>query len=280
MKTNYKIISIAAGILLSLSLSSYARTAGKKAETKDKRIETRFLTAAKEAQQLPPDSAKAVIRSLFSGRDARNSRYIQKAGMLAEEVLGDPESPYCNEELYITALEELLKSGVLTETEKTRPRLLLETASKNRQGSPASDFAFRLRSGEKSTLYAIETPYTLLFFNDPDCDRCKKAKERLAADKKLQRLLEQKRITVLGIYPFWETDVWQACTHYLPETWLDGCDEKQDIMENDIYDLRTSPTLYLLDRKKKVLIKNGTSRDILDYLKTIPDEPGSLLWPE
>ena len=47
---------------------------------------------------------------------------------------------------------------------------------------------------------------------------------------------------------------------------LDGIDEEQTLMHDAVYDLRTVPAIYLLDRNKRVLLKNAA-----------PDEVGSWL---
>ena len=51
-----------------------------------------------------------------------------------------------------------------------------------------------------------------------------------------------------------------------PTGWIDAIDEEQTLMHDAVYDLRTVPAIYLLDRNKRVLLKNAA-----------PDEVGSWL---
>ena len=228
---------------------------GNRAERHEK-AENIFLDFAKMLQQLPLDSGKIQIQLMFNDWNRNNKHDINLLSSLCEDILGDPDSPFYNDELYITSLEETLKSETLKDDEKIRPQILLETALKNRVGSPAQDFPIYKRNGERISLYSIESPYLILFFNDPDCNSCEKAKTILSADTTLSSMLSQKMVVILGVYPFGDM-----------ELWIDGCDEKQLIMENSWYDLRTSPTLFLLDKNKKVIIKNGSPENIISYLK-------------
>ena len=55
---------------------------------------------------------------------------------LADKYLYDPNSPMRNEELYISVLDAMLKSPILDDTEKIRPKARRSLAQKNRIVNP------------------------------------------------------------------------------------------------------------------------------------------------
>lgn len=51
------------------------------------------------------------------------------------------------------------------------------------------------------------------------------------------------------------------------EEWINGYDKKTVIKEKNLYDLKAIPTLYLLDKDKKVLLKDVMVGQIEEYFK-------------
>ena len=48
--------------------------------------------------------------------------------------------------------------------------------------------------------------------------------------------------------------------------WIDAYDAEQTILNQNLYDLKAIPTLYLLDKDKKVLLKDASVGQIEVYL--------------
>ncbi len=88
-----------------------------------------------------------------------------------------------DEELHILVLRALLDNPCLSDTDKIRPRYLLEIAMKNRPGDVAADFTVTCRDGRRRQLSGIKADYVLVYFNDPDCEDCRRVK----ADQRLTR---------------------------------------------------------------------------------------------
>lgn len=176
--------------------------------------------------------------------------------MLAERVLHDPGSPAHSEDLYIPVLNALIESPLLDEWEKEAPRHDLQLALQNRVGTPANDFRYTLASGRTGTLYGIGAEYTLVFFNNPDCAMCKTLIEQLAASSLISEMVGQGRLKILALYPDEDLTAWRAHIPDIPSTWINGYDAGTQISRNNLYDLRAIPSLYLLDRNKRVLLKD------------------------
>jgi thiol-disulfide isomerase/thioredoxin len=184
---------------------------------------------------------------------------------LYEKYLYDPNSPMRNDELYIPVLEAMLASPVVTE--KIRPTRLLELARKNRVGEKAADFTYTLANGKNETLYAIRSDYTLLFFYNPGCHTCKEIMEQLAASSSINYLMQEKKLTIAAVYPDEDLAEWNMYLSQVPGEWINAYDKGAKVQNEEIYDLKAIPALYLLDKDKKVVLKDTTFEQVENYFR-------------
>ena len=73
-------------------------------------------------------------------------------------------------------------------------------------------------------------------------------------------------LKVLSVYPDEDMKAWKEYFPTLPTHWLNGYDASQQIKNEELYDLRAIPTLYLIDRKKFVILKDAPFGEIEHYL--------------
>lgn len=179
---------------------------------------------------------KEGIITMLDKASVDSAMYLHFMG-LSDKYLYDPGSPFRDEESYIIVLNSIINCSKLDEILKIRPRYQLELALKNRIGQQAADFKYTTENGIKANLYSIENDRILLFFFRPDCPACKEVK-RYVEQKGINKLVE-----IVWVNPDIDTHI---------ET---------------IYDLRASPTLYLLNRDKKVLLKDAPIEQIENYLQ-------------
>lgn len=199
---------------------------------------------------------RAPIDSLM--RRAASSRLmLDYFAWMAEEVFHDPESPLRSDEHYIPVLEALLAAPYYNEYERMVPTFDLERARLNRLGAAANDFAFTSRAGHKGSLYGVKSPQTLLFFSNPDCAMCASLKAELEAAEPIARAVAEGRLRVVVCYVDEELDMWRAKREPMPKGWLDVADTEGRIRGEGLYDLRAIPSLYLLDEKKRVVVKDA-----------------------
>lgn len=185
---------------------------------------------------------------------------------LADKYLYDPNSPLRNEEFYIPVLQAMIASPILSDTEKIRPQARLELAQKNRIGTKALNFTYTLASGAQGTLYQLKADYILLFINNPGCQACSDMIEGLKNAPIVNQLLKEKKLILLSIYPDEELDDWKKHLDEFPKEWINGYDKTFAIKEQQLYDLKAIPTLYLLNKEKTVLLKDATAQAIEEYL--------------
>lgn len=178
--------------------------------------------------------------------------------MLADQVLGDPNSPLRNDEFYIPVLRAQLSSPWYDEYERLAPEYRLSLASQNRIGQQANDFRYTLASGATGTLYGLRAEYVLLFINNPGCPMCREIREAISASPMLTELIEHGRLRVLALYPDENLDEWRAYREQIPASWINAYDDGCVLREKGLYDLSAIPSLYLLDAQKRVLVKDAT----------------------
>lgn len=212
------------------------------------------------------ETAVQAIRSLLVASENDSvARY--RFRNLSEHYLDDPNSPLRNEVYYIGVLEQIIGSNYLRSGEKLRYEDRLKQIKKNRPGMVATNFIYTQANGKRATLHGVKAKYTLLFFYDPDCETCKEMKRIMKEDVRIQELLRQKLLCILAIYPGEEVNEWVRGLVGMPMNWTVGYDTGQQIYGKQLYSLRALPSFYLLDSKKRVLLKDVALNSILYYLR-------------
>ena len=55
----------------------------------------------------------------------------------------------------------------------------------------------------------------------------------------------------------------------IPSKWINGYDKELTVRNRELYDLKAMPTLYLLDKDKKVLLKDAPVEQVEQYLAQV-----------
>lgn len=190
--------------------------------------------------------------------------------MLAEQVIHDPNSPLRNDEFYIPVLQAQLRSPWYDEYERIAPQYDLEMAMQNRLGHQANDFRYTLASGASGNLYGLHAEYVLLFINNPGCPMCREIREAITSSPMLSEMIERGRLKVLAIYPDEDLTEWRDYRDHIPASWINAYDKGCVIREKSLYDLHAIPAMYLLDSRKRVLVKDSTDvaqiEEVIDRL--------------
>ena len=216
-------------------------------------------------EHMNAETAAASVKTTLSKAEADTAMYAHFLALF-EKFLYDPNSPMRNETLYITVLRVAIGSPKTSEAEKTRMRYRLDLAQRNRPEMPATDFTYTLASGKTGTLYDIDAEYLILFFNNPGCHACQETIDQINGSETVRKMIGDKRLKVLSVYPDEDMKAWKEYFPTLPTHWLNGYDASQQIKNEELYDLRAIPTLYLIDRKKFVILKDAPFGEIEHYL--------------
>lgn len=179
------------------------------------------------------DKSVGILMSKAAVCDVAYAHFVE----LSEKYLYDPNSPLRNEDTYIAVLRTIVDNAELDEIDKIRARHQLKMSLRNRVGDCASDFAYTTGEGKSKRLSETVGDYLLLFFFSPDCPDCKRVKELIVSQN------IGNRAVVIMVNP----------------------DEVSGI--DSLYDTRARPSLYLLDKNKKVLLKDAAIEQVDGFMQ-------------
>lgn len=206
------------------------------------------------------------IDNLCRGMECED--YARKLFMqMAEDYLYQSGSPYYNDRIYAAFLQRMLKSTCLDADTKTSLRFYLDLIQRNNPGDKASAFTYFLPDGRKGNLNQTEVrgDYLLLVFYDPECSGCHAVLKEMISDNRLQQDVLSGRLTVLAVYTEGNEEVWHSALPDMPQNWI-LCQDKMQIRDQALYDIKAMPSLYLLDSDKKVLLKDAPYKKVRGYL--------------
>ena len=187
-----------------------------------------------------------------------------------EKYFYDPNSPVLNEEIYIPALEALMEAKSISDLDKMSYEWQLKMSKLNREGQVASDFTFRERkpngTNKDSKLSNIKGDYTLIYFNNPDCPICVEYKELMLENPQINELVKNGKMKILAMYTDEDIELWKNKANTIPKEWINAYDPNFILRENELFSLRAVPSLYLLDKDKKVILKDAKPDKVFSYL--------------
>ncbi len=229
-----------------------------------------FVDYVQLLNQLTPAEAEQSINTMLNKAKPYPTMYGHFAS-LYEKYFYDPNSPFRNEQLYTPAVKHLVESGVLSNDLQGIFSFQQEMMLKNKVGTKATNFAYTLANGDKKMMHNLQSKYLILFFTNPNCPSCASTTQQLVNSKSLQDVFSQntpnnKMLTVLSIYPDANLDEWRKALPHLPQQhWVNSYDDGEVIFVNLLYDIKAIPTFYLLDKDKKVILKDVGLREIEAY---------------
>lgn len=171
---------------------------------------------------------------------------------VAEHYLADPNSPMRSEDIYMIFLDEFAKSPLFDEAKKSRYGYQMERAMKNRPGAPAADFAMTDRDGKRLTLLkaAAEKEGTLVLFYDPECEHCKEILGEIV------KWRFPDGVQVLAIDVTGDAPRFERTKGNYPREWRVAF-ATDPIEDDDLYVFPALPSIYLLDGKGRVIMKDA-----------------------
>lgn len=181
----------------------------------------------------------------------------------------DPNSPYRCEDYYLPVFEAIAASPFSSEGERSEALYNIPLFSLNPLGERVSDFTYTLQNGRTGTLKSVSGEFILLFFSNPGCENCKQVMDRMAASGLYHKMVEEGTLKVVNIYPDDDIESWFEYVTTYPEEWISGFAPEVDEPGGDgipLYNLRAIPTLYLLDRDRRLLLKDASIEMILSFL--------------
>ena len=221
---------------------------------------------------LPLPEAARNMEGLFKGVSAvqkrdSTSHFFDTFSELVSSYLYDPNSPMRDEDLYLPYVRGLAESPYTPENMRAVYRYQTLMCGLNPRGSVAPDIKARTASGKQFTLHGIKAPYTLLFFSNPGCSACREMMETI--ENEITPMFPKGTVAAANIYIDDELDLWMQYVGNYPEEWYTGYDFRHEIRDEQTYNVRAIPSLYLLDSEKRIIFKDAPVEKILVYLQSL-----------
>lgn len=175
----------------------------------------------------------------------------------AEENLYGPRADYWSDELYLKFLDIVIKDKKIKENRKERYIRQSNALKSSLIGNKAPEFWFQDINRESKKYFPMSTP-TLLIFGDPENSDWRISRLRMESNFNLEEAIKKGKVNILYIIPE-DIDDWQnSVSNYNPR-WTIG--QSNDI--NELYDLRSDPSIFLIDSTGKILNKNLTPEEAI-----------------
>jgi len=163
------------------------------------------------------------------------------------------------ENYYLTGTADWVSEDLLAKLEE-------RTASikPNFIGNPAPPLVLNDTLYSRVSLYDdVDANYTVLYFYDPDCGHCKKKTPELY---EAYSKLRNQGVEVLAINITNNTDRWKEYIRENDFDWINLADSFNQTNFRFYYDVRTTPTLYILDESKRIIAKKIDASQVEDFI--------------
>ena len=172
----------------------------------------------------------------FTRKAFSNAAAKERFENLIEHYFEDQLSPVRNDRVYLIFLEEMKNSPCFDETEKERIAFKIKTTNKNLPGDIAINFKFKDENRKEHQLSDYKDQKVILYFYDPDCENCHEVsawlkQQTIPADIKVLKMVADNHISY-------------------------------------IYSLKNMPTIFLLDKENKVILKDCTAQELIEKIST------------
>lgn len=188
---------------------------------------------------------------------------------MMEHYLYDPNSPFRNEDLYQPYVAGLAESPFTDPARVPSLEFDARMSALNAVGTPAADFRFADAAGRTRRLYDVKADYVLLVFSNPGCQACSDFLADMATVGYYKDLVASGTLAVLNVYVDEDLDSWRSHLKDFPDFWINVCDPEFAIRRELVYNVRGIPSLYLLDKDKRVIMKDAPTERVMSFLETI-----------
>ena len=213
--------------------------------------------------------ARLFDRAVACEKKDTASNIFESMTDIVQKYLYDPNSPMRNEDFYGPYVERLSQCELVEEGMRQAYAFDARMCALNRVGTKAADFRFSDSRGRIRRLYDIKADNIILFFSNPGCTACMDIINTLKSIPAVAHGVASGRLAVLNIYIDEDLNAWREYMPIYPEEWFNGYDQDYVIRTDVLYNVRAIPSLYLLDKDKKVIMKDAPEARLFDWLSQL-----------
>ena len=176
--------------------------------------------------------------------------------------------------IYVKMIENYYAKGKAPWVEQETLDKFIENADKLRPiliGEKAPPITFYKEDGEELALYDIDSEYTVMIFWSHTCGHCKKAMPDLI---EFYNKWNPKGVEVLGICTKHRSEL-KSCFEFAKEKelpWLNVGDEFHKSKFRDIYNVVSTPRVFILDKDKEILLKRVPTEKLDEIMESLVKE--------
>ena len=173
--------------------------------------------------------------------------------------------------VYVHLIDNYYAKGHATWADKEQLEKLMAQAETIRPtliGKIAPELTFYKENGQPVSIHSIPAAYTVLFFWDPECGHCKKS---IPAVIEFYNEFKDRGVEILAICTKTGQDIsscWSTVQERGMGIWVNAADQYMRSRYKSVYDVKTTPQIFILDKDKKILVKKIAGED----LKTVMTE--------
>lgn len=127
----------------------------------------------------------------------------------------------------------------------------------------------RWRAKQEISLHGVDAPYTVLFVWDPDCGHCKKSMPKVI---EFYEEFHTKGVELFAICTKTYEEM-PACAKTMKEkgmlNWINAIDPFIKSKYKQIYDIRSTPQIFILDENKEIISKKIGAEQLSDVMTRI-----------
>lgn len=174
--------------------------------------------------------------------------------------------------VYVHLVDKYYAEGRAPWTEEDQLKKILDNANTLRPllvGKTAPNLKLYKKDGSEVELHEVDTEYTILYFWRYDCGHCKKSTPKM---KEFYEAYKDKGVTIMAVCvkPFKEIE---GCWEYIEDNeiqdWLHTTDPYNRSRYAQIYDVKSTPQIYVLDRNKEILSKKIDAEQLPELMDHI-----------
>lgn len=159
-------------------------------------------------------------------------------------------------------------------TEYINLRQKYEIIKNNRIGMQAHDLSLETLQGDSLNLYDIDTDYLILYFYNPTCAHCHR--EAKVINEEIYPKYKDRGLKIVTVNLFPEKSEWIRFIDELKiQDWYNCADPSYRSQYWMYYDTTAVPSLYLLDKNKKIIAKKIDDEGLKQIFGILYNEDGS-----
>lgn len=140
----------------------------------------------------------------------------------------------------------------LSESMKQRIKDRVDDVKPNLIGQVAPNVTMNNTQNRPQELHSLEARLTIIYFWEPSCSHCKKATPII---RDLSDKYRDQGVVVFGVYTQGDQQEWAKYIKDNKLNWVNVWDPYRTTNYHKLYDVYSTPLIYLLDHEKKIVAK-------------------------